>query len=41
MPSESMTEKCVVSGREGDSVTLRTPVGVETLEILEVRYEAS
>ena len=33
--------RALIKAREGDSVTLRTPVGVETLEILEVRYEAS
>jgi transcription elongation factor GreB len=33
--------RALIKAREGDSVTFRTPVGVETLEILEVRYEAS
>jgi len=33
--------RALIKAREGDSVLLRTPVGVETLEILEVRYEAS
>jgi transcription elongation factor GreB len=33
--------RALIKAREGDSVTLKTPVGVETLEILEVRYEAS
>jgi len=33
--------RALIKAREGDSVTLRTPVGIETLEILEVRYEAS
>jgi transcription elongation factor GreB len=33
--------RALIKAREGDSVTLRTPLGVETLEILEVRYEAS
>jgi transcription elongation factor GreB len=33
--------RALIKAREGDSVTLRTPAGVETLEVLEVRYEAS
>jgi transcription elongation factor GreB len=33
--------RALLKAREGDTVTLRTPAGVETLEILEVRYEAS
>jgi transcription elongation factor GreB len=33
--------RALIKAREGDSVTLKTPVGVETLEILEVSYEAS
>jgi transcription elongation factor GreB len=33
--------RALIKAREGDSVTLRTPAGVETLEILAVRYEAS
>jgi transcription elongation factor GreB len=33
--------RALIKAREGDTVTLRTPGGVETLEILEVRYEAS
>mgnify|MGYP001765837006 CR=1 FL=1 len=33
--------RALIKAREGDSVTFRTPAGVETLEILEVRYEAS
>jgi len=33
--------RALLKAREGDSVQLRTPVGVETLEVLEVRYEAS
>jgi transcription elongation factor GreB len=33
--------RALIKAREGDSVTLRTPAGVETLQILEVRYEAS
>lgn len=31
--------RALVKAREGDSVTLRTPAGEETLDILEVRYE--
>src|SRR5688572_14107771 len=31
--------KALLKAREGDKVTLRTPVGVEELEILEVRYD--
>jgi transcription elongation factor GreB len=30
--------KALIKAREGDSVTLRTPLGQETLEILEVSY---
>jgi transcription elongation factor GreB len=30
--------RALLKAREGDSVQLRTPAGVETLEILEVRY---
>ena len=30
--------RALLKAREGDSVTLRTPAGDETLEILEVRY---
>ena len=33
--------RAMIKAREGDTVTLRTPGGVETLEILEVRYEAT
>ena len=33
--------RALLKAREGDTVTLRTPGGVETLEVLEVRYEAS
>jgi transcription elongation factor GreB len=33
--------RALIKAREGDTVTLRTPAGVETLEVLEVRYEAS
>ncbi len=32
--------RALIKAREGDSVTLRTPGGIEELEILEVRYEA-
>ena len=31
--------RALVKAREGDTVTLRTPAGEETLDILEVRYE--
>ena len=31
--------RALIKAREGDSVTLRTPVGTEELEILAVRYE--
>ena len=31
--------RALIKAREGDTVTLRTPGGVEDLEILEVRYE--
>lgn len=30
--------RALIKAREGDTVTLRTPAGVETLEILAVRY---
>ncbi|HXF44724.1 MAG TPA: transcription elongation factor GreB [Burkholderiaceae bacterium] len=30
--------RALIKAREGDTVMLRTPAGVETLEILEVRY---
>ena len=33
--------RALLKAREGDTVQMRTPVGVETLEVLEVRYEAS
>ena len=33
--------RALLKAREGETVTLRTPAGVETLEILEVRYDAS
>ena len=32
--------RALLKGREGDTVTLRTPGGVEELEILELRYVA-
>jgi len=31
--------RALIKAREGDNVVLRTPVGEEELEILEVRYE--
>jgi transcription elongation factor GreB len=34
----SPVARALIKAREGDTVTLRTPGGVETLEILEVRY---
>ncbi len=34
----SPVARALLKSREGDSVQLRTPAGVETLEILEVRY---
>jgi transcription elongation factor GreB len=33
--------RALLKAREGDVVTLRTPAGDETLEVLEVRYDAS
>lgn len=36
----SPVAKALLKAREGDRVTLRTPGGVEELEILEVRYDA-
>jgi transcription elongation factor GreB len=36
----SPVARALIKAREGDSVRLRTPVGEEDLEILEVRYEA-
>jgi transcription elongation factor GreB len=33
--------RALLKAREGDSVTLRTPAGVETLEVVRVSYEAS
>jgi transcription elongation factor GreB len=35
----SPVAKALLKAREGDKVTLRTPGGVEELEILEVRYD--
>jgi transcription elongation factor GreB len=32
--------RAMMKAREGDAVPLRTPAGAETLEILEVRYQA-
>ena len=32
--------RALTKAREGDSVQLRTPAGVETLDVLEVRYQA-
>jgi transcription elongation factor GreB len=32
--------KALLKAREGDAVTLRTPGGVEELEVLEIRYQA-
>jgi len=32
--------RALIKAREGDSVQLRTPAGVEMLDILEVRYQA-
>jgi transcription elongation factor GreB len=31
--------RALLKTREGDTVTLRTPGGVEELEVVEVRYE--
>jgi transcription elongation factor GreB len=31
--------RALLKAREGDTVTLRTPVGAEDIEIVEVRYE--
>ena len=31
--------RALLKAREGDTVTLRTPVGAEEIEIVEVRYE--
>ena len=35
----SPVAKALIKAREGDTVTFRSPSGIETLEILEVRYE--
>ena len=32
--------RALLKAREGDTVTLRTPIGAEDIEIVEVRYEA-
>ena len=32
--------RALIKAREGDTVTLKTPGGVEQLDILDVRYEA-
>jgi transcription elongation factor GreB len=32
--------RALIKAREGDLVTLKTPGGVEELEILEVRYKS-
>ncbi len=32
--------KCLLRARVGDVVTLRTPVGVEPLEVVDIRYDA-
>jgi transcription elongation factor GreB len=32
--------RAITKAREGDTVPLRTPAGIETLEILDVRYLA-
>ena len=31
--------KALLKAREGDAVTLRTPAGIEEIEVLEVRYD--
>jgi transcription elongation factor GreB len=36
----SPVARALIKAREGDTVSLHTPVGVEELQILEVRYEA-
>jgi transcription elongation factor GreB len=33
--------RALLKAREGDTVTVRTPAGTETLDVLEVRYEGS
>jgi transcription elongation factor GreB len=35
----SPVARALLKAREGDSVTLRTPVGTEQLDVLEIRYE--
>jgi transcription elongation factor GreB len=32
--------RAITKAREGDTVSVRTPAGLETLEILDVRYQA-
>jgi transcription elongation factor GreB len=32
--------KALIKAREGDVVTLRTPGGVEELDVVEIRYQA-
>jgi transcription elongation factor GreB len=32
--------RALIKAREGDTVTLATPGGVEQLDVIEVRYEA-
>lgn len=34
----SPVAKALLKAREGDSVTLRSPAGIETLDIIEIRY---
>jgi transcription elongation factor GreB len=36
----SPVARALIKAREGDTVSLHTPIGVEELEIIEVRYEA-
>ena len=36
----SPVARAIVKAREGDEVTLQTPAGIRTLEIVEVRYPA-
>ena len=31
--------KALLKAREGDTVNLRTPTGLETLEVVEIRYD--
>ena len=35
----SPVARALIRSREGDTVTLQTPVGEEQLEVLEIRYE--